>query len=296
MNRRTAWIRTSIVLVIGGAIVVGGINVALRAVQNGHRIFGPDASCEVLHNGRVFALEPEQMSNAATIAGIARLRGLPERAAIIALATARQESQFRNLPYGDRDSLGLFQQRPSQGWGTAEQARDPHYAANAFYQELEKVEGYENLELTVAAQRVQRSGYPDAYAQHEAEATALAAAFVGRNPGALSCTLDPQKPGAGEAGLPALDRALAAEQPAVESTAKLADTGLRLRTNSTESTWAVAQWAVASAARLGIARVYADGKYWQSTAGAKGWQPSGQAPGNEVAIMLSDSAPTATAR
>ncbi|MGL5830207.1 MAG: hypothetical protein ACRC0L_11650 [Angustibacter sp.] len=293
MNRRTAWIRTLIVLIVGGAIVVGGINFALRAVQNGHRLFGAEPQCEVVQDGKTFRLGAEQMANAATIAGIARRRGLPERAAVIGLATARQESQFRNLSYGDRDSLGLFQQRPSQGWGTPEQTRDPLYASNAFYQALEKVDGYQNLELTVAAQRVQRSAYPDAYAQHEAEATALGAAFAGRRPAALSCTLDPKKPSAGAAGLGALQKALQAEQPAKVESTPVAGSELRVRGSSREDTWAIAQWAVASASRLGIARVYADGSYWDASAGAKGWQASPQTGPNEVAIMLTAGAPTA---
>ena len=83
----------------------------------------------------------EQSGNAALIAAVAVQRGLPARAATIALATAYQESDLRNLEYGDRDSLGLFQQRPSQGWGTREEILDPHYAAGAFYDALVQVDG-----------------------------------------------------------------------------------------------------------------------------------------------------------
>lgn len=78
----------------------------------------------------------------------------------IALATALQESALRNIDYGDRDSLGLFQQRPSQGWGTPAQIMDPVYSAGVFYDRLAEVPGYSRLPLTVAAQRVQRSGFP----------------------------------------------------------------------------------------------------------------------------------------
>ena len=95
-------------------------------------------------------------------------RGLPARAASIALATAYQESKLRNLDHGDRDSLGLFQQRPSQGWGTAEQLQDPYYAVNAFYDALVKVDGYQAMRITEAAQKVQRSGFPEAYEDHAA--------------------------------------------------------------------------------------------------------------------------------
>ena len=110
--------------------------------------------------------------NAATITAVGTGRGMPERAVTIALATALQESGLRNIDHGDLDSLGLFQQRPSQGWGTAEQILDPDYAAGEFYKHLAKVHDYPRLPLTVAAQRVQRSGFPQAYAKHEPDADA----------------------------------------------------------------------------------------------------------------------------
>ena len=134
-------------------------------------------------------LDPEQAGNAATIAGIAVRRGLPARAASIGIATAIQESKLRNLDHGDRDSLGLFQQRPSQGWGTIAQVSDPVYASNAFYDVLVKIEGYQNLPITKAAQKVQRSAFPSAYAQHEEDARAFSSALTGYSPAALDCIL-----------------------------------------------------------------------------------------------------------
>jgi cell wall-associated NlpC family hydrolase len=121
----------------------------------------------------------EQLSNAATIVAVGRGRGLPERAWTIALATALQESGLRNIPYGDRDSLGLFQQRPSAGWGSPSQLLDPVYAAGKFYDGLVKTPGWETLPLTVAAQAVQRSAFPTAYARWETAARALVAATAG---------------------------------------------------------------------------------------------------------------------
>lgn len=129
----------------------------------------------------------EQAVNAATISVVGTNRGMPERAVTIALATALQESGLRNIDHGDRDSLGLFQQRPSQGWGTETQVMDPAYAASEFYEHLAKVPDYAELPLTVAAQRVQRSGFPDAYAKHETDAGLLAAALTGRAAGTLTC-------------------------------------------------------------------------------------------------------------
>src|SRR5690606_472479 len=116
-------------------------------------------------------------------------RELPARAASIALATAYQESQLRNIDYGDRDSLGLFQQRPSQGWGSEEEILDPAYSANAFYDALVELEGYEDMPINDAAQTVQRSGHPEAYADHETEGRLYASALTGRSGANLVCTL-----------------------------------------------------------------------------------------------------------
>ncbi|MCH0564115.1 MULTISPECIES: heavy metal transporter [unclassified Streptomyces] len=149
-----------------------------------------------------YAFTPEQAVNAATIAAVGTGRDLPERAVTIALATALQESGLRNIDHGDRDSLGLFQQRPSQGWGTPRQIMDPTYAAGAFYQHLVKVPGYTGLPLTVAAQRVQRSGYPEAYAKHESDAALLSAALTGRSAATLTCGgRKDTRPGAGPDGV-----------------------------------------------------------------------------------------------
>ncbi len=138
-------------------------------------------------DGASYEFTPEQAVNAATIAAVGTGRGMPERAVTIALATALQESGLHNIGHGDRDSLGLFQQRPSQGWGTPKQIMEPTYAAGVFYEHLAKVPGYTRLPLTVAAQRVQRSGFPQAYAKHEPDATLLAAALTGRAAATLTC-------------------------------------------------------------------------------------------------------------
>ncbi|MFD7013935.1 C40 family peptidase [Streptomyces sp. NPDC059928] len=127
-------------------------------------------------------LPAEQVPNARTIVATGISLGIPARGQIVALATAMQESRLRNLNYGDRDSLGLFQQRPSQGWGTAEQIRDPVYASEKFYKALLQVSGWQQLTVTQAAQKVQRSGYPDAYAQWEPLASALQKAIAATFP------------------------------------------------------------------------------------------------------------------
>ncbi|HET6213206.1 MAG TPA: hypothetical protein VFE14_10080, partial [Micromonosporaceae bacterium] len=137
-------------------------------------------------------LSQQQMDNAAVIVRVGRQAGLPKQAQVIAIATALQESQLLNLanpnwPVSmqmsnqgtgyDYDSVGLFQQRPTSGWGTPEQIMNPVYAANKFYQALVDVPGWQQMPVTVAAQTVQGSAFPDAYAQHEARAQQVVEAF-----------------------------------------------------------------------------------------------------------------------
>lgn len=140
--------------------------------------------------GLAMSLTTEQVANAATIAAVGRDRGLPERAVVIALATAQQESRLRNLDYGDRDSLGLFQQRPSAGWGSEAQVQDPVYAAGKFYDHLVGVPGWETGRLTEVAQAVQRSAFPEAYQQWDELAEKLAAAQISALPDQIVCTPD----------------------------------------------------------------------------------------------------------
>ena len=140
-------------------------------------------------------LDPEQAEHAGLIAAIAVSRGLPARAASIALATAYQESDLRNLEAATGTRSGCSSSGPP-GLGHLEEVLDPTYATNAFYDALVKVDGYESMEITVAAQAVQRSAFPEAYADHERDARALASALTGNSPGAFSCGLggDPTSP------------------------------------------------------------------------------------------------------
>ena len=126
-----------------------------------------------------YVLSPEQAANATTIAAVGKRLGLPDHAVSVALAASLQESGLHNLAGGDRDSIGLFQQRPSQGWGTPSQIADPTYAATAFYDHLAQVPDWASRSVTDAAQAVQHSAAPSAYATWEPEARTLAAAFTG---------------------------------------------------------------------------------------------------------------------
>jgi len=176
--------------IIGGLAVLGVVGAGIVAVKLG---FGPlpdPEGCTAEAGGRTVELDTEQSENAALIAAIGVRRGLPARAASIALATAYQESKITNIEHGDRDSLGLFQQRPSQGWGTEEEILNPYYAINAFYDALVKIEGYEDMRITEAAQEVQRSGFPEAYEDHASDARTLASALSGNSvDGKWSCVV-----------------------------------------------------------------------------------------------------------
>ena len=147
--------------------------------------------CEVvgLTTGETYAMSPEQLLNASIITDVAIRRGLPVRAVVIALAVAQQESKLRNLSYGDADSVGLFQQRPSQGWGSRETLLIPAVAAGKFFDALVKVPNWQHVPLAQAAQAVQHSAFPNAYADWEPRATALAAALTGQTLGQLTCRL-----------------------------------------------------------------------------------------------------------
>ncbi|WSK25371.1 hypothetical protein OG730_15245 [Streptomyces sp. NBC_01298] len=244
-------------------------------------------------SGRFDEMSPEQAANATTIAAVGVSKGMPDRAVTIALATAMQESALRNLDHGDRDSLGLFQQRPSQGWGTPDQIMDPVYSAGIFYDRLAEIKGYSRLPLTVAAQKVQLSGFPQAYAKHEPDATVLTAAFTGA--GHLTCT----GPAPVRAGDPAKVRAeltrllgknpLYALPPAGGRSGEGAESEVTLVAKPGGGDPAarigrvLAQWAVAGSRELGITRVSYDGKSWVAGKDGDRWRERGAAAGTNGA-------------
>ncbi|MBE1468214.1 cell wall-associated NlpC family hydrolase [Kibdelosporangium phytohabitans] len=159
-------------ILIGGG-VSGAISVVLGSSSTLTCVTSGDTSASVAGYGK------EQLANAATIVGVGQRMNVPEHGLVVALAAAMQESTLNNVDYGDRDSLGLFQQRPSQGWGTPAQIMNPTYAATQFYQHLLAVPGWQRMSVNDAAQAVQRSGTPTAYAKHENAARAVLAAVHG---------------------------------------------------------------------------------------------------------------------
>lgn len=196
MITRTAAIAAACVLLvivlIGGA--TGAVVGALTNLANdaGRAVGGP-AATQQLDAAQFCALgkitpgrdtgygtfTTDQIANATTIYQVSQQRGLPQYAAVIAVATAMQESSLHNIDYGDRDSLGLFQQRPSQDWGTPAEIMDPTYASTKFYEALVKVPNWQTIPLTEAAQDVQESAYPDAYAKWTTDAEYLVSSVSG---------------------------------------------------------------------------------------------------------------------
>ncbi|GGL12724.1 NlpC/P60 family protein [Mangrovihabitans endophyticus] len=165
------------------ALITAAAVTAVAAVAVLAALGGAASGClPTPSSGSVRGFDTHQRRNAAIIVQVADQRGLPDRAAVIAVAVAMRESQLHNIgdlgDNNDHDSLGLFQQRPSQGWGTPQQIMNPAYAAGRFYDTLLGVEHWQHLPLTVAAQAVQNSAYPGAYAAHEPDATALVAATI----------------------------------------------------------------------------------------------------------------------
>jgi hypothetical protein len=178
--------RVAVAAIVAVAVVFVAVGFAVYR-EVGNPFFADDCTADV--NGHEIGLSTEQAENAALIAALGVERELPARAVTIALATAIQESKLVNIDYGDRDSLGLFQQRPSQGWGTEEEILNPALSTHMFYDALLEVDGYLDMSVTEAAQAVQRSGHPDAYADHSVDAQALSSALTGRSPGAFTCVV-----------------------------------------------------------------------------------------------------------
>jgi hypothetical protein len=265
------------VLAIGSvcAVATVGIVVGLNRLTGA----GPVTErCTAQLDDSDWYLSPDQADNAALVAGTSVARGLPARAATIGLATALQESKLINIEHGDRDSVGLFQQRPSQDWGTVEEIMDPVYSTKAFYDVLVQVEGYQDMAVTDAAQAVQRSAYPDAYAQHEMRSRAWASALTGNSPESLSCELAPVAdddqlaPDAArdvvvgrlgrDLGLaPATGAADPNRQDPASSTVTVDATPLT-PDDPARGAWATGQWAVATAHTTQAIQVHVDDRVW----------------------------------
>lgn len=230
------------------------------------------SGCQAGTGAAAISLDTEQAAIAATIAGVADQREMPARAVVVAYAAAMQESKMHNLDYGDRDSVGVFQQRPSEGWGPARKLMDPVYATTRFFEVLARVPDYLHTPVYRAAQAVQRSADGYAYMQYEPEATRLAAAFTGHSAHAVWCWS--AGPGPGKADLGAARRALAHAFGRVGSH-RLASPGdapaILVRAPRPALGWTLATWLVTHAASYGLHDVHYAGFQWQASAGGRGW-------------------------
>ncbi|GAA3823169.1 hypothetical protein GCM10022226_49640 [Sphaerisporangium flaviroseum] len=245
--------------------------------MNRAKPFALGEHCQVKTPAGTLDLEIEQAQVAATIAAVATRRRLPERAVEIAYVTAIQESKLLNLPFGDRDSVGVFQQRPSQGWGTVKQLQDPVYATHKFFSALVKVKRYQKLPLHEAAQAVQRSADGSAYAQHEEDAQILTDAFTGRAPKAVHCWYPPSdKP------VPA--QAAKARKELSRALGDTTSDGNRIDAPTERRGWLIAAWSVAHAQKYGLHQVSYAGVAWKSIAGHDGWLADGRSSASKVEI------------
>ncbi len=254
-----------------GLAAIGAISLSLLR-SNPHPT---TSTCSVSSGAKTspYAFTPDQAQNATIIAAVGIRKGMPDHAVTVALAAALQESHLMNLPYGDRDSLGLFQQRPSQGWGTPAQILDPAYASSAFYDRLARVSGWESLPVTEAAQLVQGSANPSAYAQWEGEARALAIATTGERAAGLTCQLS------GFGGSRPSGAVLAAAAAAELGPHALANP------STTKAGWQFAAWAVAHAYNYHLTSVSYGGRQWTWNSVATTWSP---APATTAVVTTSE--------
>lgn len=265
---------TSVFLLAGLAACGGDTEDLLRPSPTGCSL--------VADEGRVH-LSAEQAANAATIAAVGIRDGLDERAVAVAITTAMQESELVNVAYGHDDSLGLFQQRPSMGWGTEEEVQDPVYASYKFYEKLQRTDGWRDMTLAEAAQAVQVSAYPDLYQQWETDATVIAAVLAGGQESGLTCV-------SGNADEIATETAALAEAYANQWGTEVSEVDgstVVIGTDDLTSGWNRAAWAVARAWDHGIATVQYDGKVWN--AGDDAWavpEPEGE---GQAATTVADS-------
>ncbi|HET6167294.1 MAG TPA: hypothetical protein VFE07_10735 [Marmoricola sp.] len=266
--------RSGVFLFIAVLVVVAGVTIA---VWRGTGPLPDPPGCTATVNGRTVDLAPDQAENASLIAAIGVRRGLPARAVSIALATAYQESKIRNLTHGDRDSVGIFQQRPSQGWGSVAQISDEHYAINRFYDALEKIDGYQTMRITEAAQKVQRSGFPEAYEDHAPDARALASALTGFSPGGTFTCVARRPDGHGTASNASATLTKAYGDLDVARTGRRQDFTVTVAAgeDGNRKGWSIAQFVVAHADALHVESVAFDGRAWKTgRESEKGWVAS----------------------
>ncbi|HEX7161984.1 MAG TPA: hypothetical protein VF223_12200 [Trebonia sp.] len=279
---RPSWRRPLIVLTVIAVLLAGAGYAAYTAYQRFVVQVLTVPGCQAGTGDNAIALDFEQAANAATVAGVAVHQQLPSRALTVAYATAFQESKLENLSYGDRDSVGIFQQRPSQGWGTAAQLQDPAFAARAFFRVLVQVPKYEKIPVYEAAQAVQKSAYGYAYQQY-AQTGAQLAAYYTNVPHAVTCWYNPATQAADQGVSAKLNLSGAAERldqvfgmpgqgGALTGVTRIRSGSADLITTVPGAGWAVANWLVTNASSYGITQVSYAGYRWTAGLTETSWQ------------------------
>jgi hypothetical protein len=271
-KRRSRPLRAAAISIVLVVLAAGG------AFLFFHHVTVTGSGCEAAGRQAV-GLDTEQAAIAATIAGVADERRLPSGAVTIAYAAAMQESHLHNLHYGDLDSVGVFQQRPSEGWGTRHQLSDPVYATGKFFGALVKVHDYLRIPVYQAAQDVQRSADGSAYRNYQQLAASLSGAFTGGRPHAVWCWFAPDS--SRSPHIAAVRQQLVRTfgpldvrlhgQHQTSVAAASSDPAAQVRVRYRAAGWAVASWLVTHAPTYGISAVRYAGYQWSKAAGRRGW-------------------------
>jgi hypothetical protein len=296
---RPSWRRPLIVLIVIAGLLGGAVYGALTVYRHIVAPLLAMPGCQAGFGANALPLDFVQASDAAIIAGVAEREHLPLRALTIAYATALQESKLENLSYGDLDSVGVFQQRPSEGWGKAAQLENPEFAATAFFNALVKVPRYTRLPVYQAAQDVQRSADGYAYQQYAQTGAVLAAQFTA-TPHAITCWYDPATQAASNgvstrlnlrAATRAMDQTFGRpreEGPVLRATAARSGDSETIDATAVGG-WAVATWLLTNASSYGITQVRFGGYQWTAGLNETSWQtdPGGAARSGAGSIVAS---------
>jgi hypothetical protein len=291
-GRRPRWRRPLTVLTVIAVLLAGAGYAAYSAYQHYVVRLLTVPGCQAGHGNNAIPLDFGQAADAAIIAGVAVRENLPRQALTVAYATALQESKLENPGFGDLDSVGIFQQRPSQGWGSATQLQDPAFATTAFFNALTKVPNWSKMPVYKAAQAVQRSADGYAYQQY-AQTGALLAADYTAALHAVTCWYDPAaqasslgvstKPNFGGA-LKGLTDAFGPVQAggAVRAVTAQPASGTHTLKVTRASGWPVANWLVANAGNYGITQVRYRGFRWKAGLTETSWQADPGGPAGSI--------------
>jgi hypothetical protein len=276
------------VLAVGGYLVVRAFAPVIAPVLTG-------SGCVATGDHQSILLDTEQGSIAATIAGVAHQKAMPRLAVTIAYATAMQESKLHNLSYGDLDSVGVFQQRPSEGWGPRRDLEDPIYATSKFFRALKAIPGYRKMPVSQAAQAVQHSADGAAYTQYEKMAAAMTPAFTGQRGHAVYCwsgsasrapaDLSRISSGLGTTFGTAVAREATDQRDSRGSVADGTSTQMQVRIEAPRLGWEVATWLVTHASTYHIHQIRFAGYQWRAAASNKGWVRDAGAPPEGTLVL-----------